>query len=278
MRVAVITDSSACLPRRRPFSLLTILPITIHLPTEDLTDGTEVAARRVYRALERGDAVKSSSPSALAYLNAIEATEADAAVVITPAAEFTVMHTNARLAAQLATIPVVVVDSRTAAAGHGLVVLATCGAVTSGDWLDEVVRIARDASRRVELVATIDNLDLVRRSGRVPSGTIESAQRLGIRPVFRLRDGVVDRLGIPRSTDAALNRIRREWISGGGESAERTAVFHAARRGAAAELRSLLGEVDFTTQFSPAMGIHTGPGVVGVAWLCRPRHSPELAG
>jgi DegV family protein with EDD domain len=246
---------------------VTVLPITIHLPTEDLSDGTPGAARRVYRSLERGDAVKSTSPSALAYLHAIEAASVDAAVVITPATEFTVMYRSARLAAQLATIPVVVVDSRTAAAGHGLVVLVARDAVSSGLDLEEVGRLTRDAARRVELVATIDSLDLLQRSGRVPPGTVESARQLGIRPLFRLRDGVVERLGIQTSDDAAFDRIRKEWLAGGGDSADQTAVFHAARRKAATQLRSVLGGADYVTEFSPAMGIHTGPGVVGVAWL-----------
>lgn len=60
--------SSACLSgsaQRGP--LLRGLPITIHLRTEDLADGAPGAAPRVYEAIERMDAAKSSLPSAVAH-------------------------------------------------------------------------------------------------------------------------------------------------------------------------------------------------------------------
>jgi fatty acid-binding protein DegV len=56
----------------------------------------------VYDALAHGEPVKSSPPSTGAYLVAIEEAKASAVVVITPAAEFTTMHHNALLAADLA--------------------------------------------------------------------------------------------------------------------------------------------------------------------------------
>src|SRR3989442_1017754 len=93
------------------------------------------------------------------------------------------------------------------------------------------------------------------------------ANQLGIRPVFRLRNGTAERLGLPRSEQSALGRIVREWRAGGGPQGRRTAVFHAARPELAGELARMVGEVSFITEFSAAMAIHTGPGVVGVAWL-----------
>ncbi len=80
----------------------------------------------------------------------------------------------------------------------------------------------------------------------------------------------MERLGIPRSEPSALKRIHREWLAGGGPEAARCAVFHAGRRDRAEELSRMLGSEALTTEFSPSMGIHTGPGLVGVAWLRPP--------
>src|SRR5947208_7945840 len=119
----IIPDSSACLPdalvRRLP---VTVLPIMIHLPSGDLLDGMGEAGPLVYRALARGETVKSSAPSPLEYLAAIEQSDGDV-VVITPATEFTAMYRSAAVAAEISGPRVSVVDSRTAAAAHGLVVL-----------------------------------------------------------------------------------------------------------------------------------------------------------
>ena len=62
-------------------------------------------------------------------------------------------------------------------------------------------------------------------------------------------------------------RIVREWKAGGGPGDSRAVVFHAARPARAERLVGLLGGSPLITEFSAAMGIHTGPGVVGVAWL-----------
>src|SRR5207245_9778737 len=101
------------------------------------------------------------------------------------------------------------------------------------------------------------------RPGPAPS----MASHLGGRPVLRLRSGMAERLALPRREAGPLPRIAREWRAGGGPTAQRTAVFHAARPERAAELSGRLRGVSFLAEFSPAMAIHTGPGVVGVAWL-----------
>lgn len=270
-RIALITDSSACLPPSavRRFGIR-VLPILIHLESGDLRDGMGIAPMQVYEALARGEEVKSSAPSPLEYLTAIDEADADAVVVITPATEFTIMHRNASVAAELADRPVAVVDSRTAAAAQGLVVMAACEAGSSATSVEEVVEAAEDAARRADLVATLESIESIRRSGRVPPVALEFARRLGVRPVFRLREGAVERLGLPRSVEAALRRIHQEWVSGGGPQASASAVFHAVAVDRARELSRLVGGTTFLTEFSPSMGIHTGPGVVGVAWLRPP--------
>jgi fatty acid kinase fatty acid binding subunit len=265
--VTIVTDSSACLPDGVLGDLpITVLPIMIHLRSGDLRDGMDDAAPLVYRSLERGESVKSSAPSPVEYLAAIEAAEGPV-VVISPATEFTAMYRNAAVAAEMSGRPVPVVDSRTAAAAHGLVVLAAAAMAAEGGAVEEVVERAEEAGRRAGLVAALDGVDFIRRSGRVPMVALQLAHQLGIRPVFRLSGGAVERVGVPRSLPAAMRRIRKEAVAGGLRDAPASFVFHAAAPERAAALQELLGEGTDVTEFSPSMGIHTGPGVVGVAWL-----------
>jgi fatty acid-binding protein DegV len=125
------------------------------------------------------------------------------------------------------------------------------------------------------LVACLETLDYLRQSGRVPALALGLANQLGIRPVFRLRNGTAERVALPRSEQAALSRIAREWRAAGGEG-QPSAVFHAARPELAEDLARMLGGASFITEFSAAMAIHTGPGVVGVAWLRPPDGEPVL--
>lgn len=247
-----------------------VLPITIHLPWGDVRADAPGVAGAVFECLERGEEVKSSAPSVVDYLDAIEEAGPAGALVVVPAEEFTVMCRNAHLAAGLARSPARVIDSRTAAAAQGLVVLEALEALDGGADLTDAARVVEEAARRARLVAAIDDLRHLRRSGRVPAPALSFAERLGARPVFGLREGRVERLGLPRSEEAALRRIVREAIRGGIGSASRSAAFHAACPDRADRLRALLGHTDHVVEFSAAMGIHTGPGVVGVAWLLAP--------
>jgi DegV family protein with EDD domain len=266
--VALITDSSACVPDELIRDLdIGIVPILVHIGSEEYRNGVDLDPGKLYRALERDVPVKSAAPSPLDYLDAVEAAGDRPAVVVTPATEFTRMHRNALLGAELADRPVAVVDSRSATAGHGLVVLAAAEAGEAGGGVDDVVAAAEEAAARVELVAALESLAFLRQSGRVSALTLGVASSLGVKPVFRMRQGVVERLGLPRSSQAALERIVREWKAGGGQDGVRSAVFHAGRPERALDLAARMGGDPFITEFSAAMAIHTGPGVVGVAWL-----------
>lgn len=275
--VAIVTDSSACLPRMAPGELrLQIVPIALQIGSEEVRDGIDLEPERLYAALRQGMPVKSAAPSPLDYLDAIEACGDRPVVVITPAAEFTRMHRNATLAAELAKAEVTVLDSRTAAAAHGLVVLAAAEARDRGGSPDDIIAAAEDAAGRADLVACLESVDSLRASGRVPAIVVGLAGQLRLRPVFRLRHGQVHRVALPRSGETAVARVLAEWRSGGGRGAARTAVFHAARLGEAEELVAHLGPQSYLTEFSAAMAIHTGPGVLGVAWLRTGDGEPEL--
>jgi len=266
--VALLTDSSACLPLDLSIRLgIRVVPIRIHLRSRDILDGTAGASELVYHALAQREPVKSSAPTTMEYLTAVEEARSDSVVVITPAAEFTGMYRNAAVAAEIAGCPAVVVDSRTAAAAQGLVVLAAGQAAVAGAAVDEVVAAARDAASRADLVAALESIEFIERSGRVGPLALGLAKQLGIHPVFRLKDGAVERLGVPRSSEGVMSRIRKETHARGLGTATDTMVFHALRAEGAQRLRARLGVSGLVSEFSPSMGIHTGPGVIGVAWL-----------
>lgn len=266
--VALVTDSSACIPLGLPaVERIRVLPIQIHLRSGDISDATEGADELVYQALARGEPVKSSAPTTLEYLTAIEEAPADTVVVITPATEFTGMYRNAAVAAEISRRPAVVIDSRTAAAAQGLVVVAADDAAEAAGNLDQVAAAAREAAGRAELVAALHTVEFIERGGRVPPLALGLAKHLGIRPVFRLKDGAVERLGVPRTTQAVLDKIRKEAVARGLVAGGDAVFFHSARADDADRLRARLGGGGRVTEFSPSMGIQTGPGVLGVAWL-----------
>jgi DegV family protein with EDD domain len=272
VRTLVVTDSNVGLPGPVRADLgLRVVPISILLTDRELTD-EGIDARLVFDALGRDEEVKSSPPSVLDYVNAIDDGDHDAVVVLTPAAEFTSMFLHASRAAELAAKPVRVLDTRTAAAAQTLVVLETARAARTGAPLDEVEAVARDAIERAELVAALDRVATIEHSGRIPSRVIETVQGSAEHPVFRFRDGAVTSIPGPPEDPAGdpLEHLVAAWRADGGADAGGGLVFHAAAEERAHRLRRMLTGSEEIIVFSPAIALYTGPGVVGVAWLRAP--------
>ncbi len=278
--VVIVTDSSACLPDsavRHPS--LSVLPIAIVLPDREVLDSPG-AAPAVHRALAGDQPIKSYPPSPIKYLQALPDHRGQAALVLTPAAEFTVMFHNASVAASLADCDVEVIDTRTAAAAQGLVVLEVLRALDQGATLTKLAVVARMAARRAELVATLPSLVSLQHSGRVPAPALELASDGGFQPVFRFRQGAVlpalPAGGVEPDPAAALRAVTAAWQSLGGPGAAESVVFHAGAEIQARRLQDLLSSAAGSARrpvpttivpFSPAMAVHTGAGCVGVCWL-----------
>lgn len=268
--VLIVTDSSTCIPASLAEELnIVILPISVHLPDSDTAvieeaDGT---TWQLTGDIEREELMGANHPFVTEYLSVIETPGYESALVITPAIEFSTMYRNAALATELATRATAVHDARTAAAGQALVVLAGAEAAARGSELDEVLRVVEDASRRVELVASLSSVEPIRRSGEVPNEILDQEVLAGERSLFRMRDGVIEPLGAANSATEGLEILRDAYLKSASGGVDASTIFHADAPELAEELRSLVGEVDFVSGFSIAMQVYTGRGVVGIAWL-----------
>lgn len=271
-RVTMVTDSSACLPAELVAVLdIKVLAISVHLP-DGRSPGTLAAGAKAPIDYDMTETIAelelnaANHPFVTEYLEAIEGSGSQSAIVVTPAVEFAAMYRNASLAASLAACPAIAFDARTAAAGQALVVLAGAEAAQGGADLETVAKVVEDASRRVELVASLATLEPIRRSGPVPSEVLGDNEA-DLRSVFRMREGEIEPLGSAQTTDEALKVIASAFNKASAGGIERVVVFHADAPQLAKRLTDLLGGVDFVSGFSPAMQVHTGPGVVGAAWI-----------
>jgi DegV family protein with EDD domain len=275
MTVAIITDSACSLPADVAARAgVRVVPLHLHVGDTAYLDG-ELALDELVERL--GDGVTTAGPSAGEFVVAIEAAFADGAsavLVLTISASMSSTFAAARLAAsEVTTGPVIAFDTGTAAGAQGLVVLAAAECAADGGSIDDVVAVAERAADRVRLVATVDRLDQLVKSGRVPGIAGRAGAKLGVNPLFEFRRGEVRRLRPAFSRRAALERVvaavRADRHGSGGRL--HVAALHAvAEDDAKAALEAATdGEptgVTFVGAFSPVMVAHTGPGLVGLAW------------
>ena len=272
MTTAVVTDSASNLPddivEREG---IRIVPMILKFGEREMLDGVDLETGAFYRAQAEGDVpMSTSAPSIGDFRDRFEAALADAddAVCVTVASFVSATHEAALAAARDFDGRVRVIDSKSASLGEGFVTLAASRAATAGGPIDEVVAAAESAVASTAFVATINTFEFLRKSGRVNSVLAIAATTLNIKPVFAFRGGALHQLGRPRTRARAIERVLAEIATV--DSPTVLGVAHAdcaEEAGHVADaLRDRFGDVELiVSEFTPLMGSHTGPGVLGVA-------------
>ncbi len=274
MTVAVITDSGASLPPDPAAAAgIDVVPIRIRIGDDSYRDG-DVSVSDILARYDEG--VTTAAPTPGDFLDAINAAN-EPCLVVTVAGRLSSSHDAAILAARTAQVPTQVVDSDTAAGGQGLVVLAAAGAAAAGADLDDVAARARDVAGRIRLMAGVGDLEMLIRGGRVPRAVVPVARWIGAKPMFELDAGQIRPLRPARSIEAVIERITRAVHEHRApEATLHCAALHAGDAGNAAELLQRVGAneatgIGYIAEFGPALVVHTGPGILGLAWWWEPR-------
>ena len=279
-KVGIITDTIACLPRELVEEYgIVLVPINIIFEDRAYQDDVDITPSEVYRLLKEGKIPTTSAPSPGVYLEAFRelSQRAESIVCITIAAELTMVHQSATQAREMAKeelphTPVEVIDSRTAAGSQGLITLAAARAAAAGQSLEEVIKVTRDMIPRAHLLAVIDTLTYLAKHGRVPAIAAWAGSRLQIKPLLTVSNGKARPITVVRTKRRGVERlleIMRQRT--GANSPIHVIVLHANVLEEAESLKQRISQefncVEiYVKDFTPVMGVHTGPGLIGAAF------------
>ena len=279
-QVAIVTDSAASVPDEFRASPLTFaVPLRLHLGDATYRDGVDISPTEFYRAQRRGaGGVSTSAPTPSDFLQAYSAASevADSALTILVSGAFSASKRAADTALERfretrADFEALNLDSRSAAGGQGLIAWEALKASRAGVGLKQVEARALEIRARVRLLAYVDTLYYLWKGGRVPGIAHAGASLLKIKPIFELSQSEVRSLARPRTTRRAGERMIEMMAERVGGARVHSIVMHA---DAAEQAELLLDAVEerfdcaesFLTEFTPVMGAHIGPGMVGVAF------------
>jgi DegV family protein with EDD domain len=273
--VAVVTDSAANVPADLQSELgIAVAPLALRFGERTFRDGVDMVGGDFYeRLVTDHEPASTSAPSPGEYLEAYERAGDSELVCVTLASGMSVSHKNAVLAAEHFAGQIMVVDSRSATIGEGFVALEAARAARAGRSLQEVASGAEAVALDVRVIGAIETFEFLQRSGRVGKLQAYAATKLDIKPVFRLEGGEIKPVGRPRTRGKALTRIVEDVVREVAGRPVHVGAFHARAEDAAGELLERIGaQCDVVERFmveaSPAIGAHTGPGLVGVAFFC----------
>jgi DegV family protein with EDD domain len=277
-KIAIVTDSAACVPAALK-EQLNIFEVPFELNWDGVVyrDDEGFNPAEFYGRFRRAHAshpTTSQPPlGAIATLYDKLGRTYAGIVSIHVAARLSGTIAAAQLAAeQLAGAPIRIIDSRTATIAEGFVVLAAARAAAADAELEEVVAAAERVRDRVDFFATLKTLEHVHRGGRLGEAARLLGSQLGISPILNLKAGVVGVVCLTRTWKSALTQIVALTVEHlQGRQDVHASAFHADALADAEWLRDRLLEripcVEFyLTEFTPVMGAHTGPDVVGLAF------------
>ncbi|HUT68399.1 MAG TPA: DegV family protein, partial [Dehalococcoidales bacterium] len=280
-KVAIVTDTTACVPQEQVARYdIEVVPVQLIIEDKTYRDGIDITPTEFYNLLRKSKKLpttSSSSPNPYleAYQNASR--KAQSILCLTEPSKFSAMFDSARVAmytakTTLRNVAIEVLECTTAAAGQGLVALAAAKAAAMDKPLNEVREIAESIMSRVNLYATLDTLTYLVRSGRVPQAAALVNSILSIKPIFTLNHSDAHTVALPRTMKSAIDRMLKLMGSSAAKGQPlHVVVMHADALGEAITLKDRITsqfecrEI-FITEFTPVMGVHTGPGLIGVAF------------
>lgn len=277
--IAVVTDSNSQLPPALAdrFGIAVVpLPVTVdgtvYLEGVDL-DADDFYARFEGRVPEVATAQPSPGQFGAAYAAAVgQGATAILSVHIGSSVSGTV--NSARLAADHAGVPVRIVDTGTASFAVALCAWAGAEAVAAGATLEEADAAASAVAGTVGNVFVVRALDLARAGGRLDpgAGTLPTESAV---PVLTMVGGTMQVVGRADDLDQVADLMAGHVRAAGtdlrvGVGVADTGVAHLwdeleRRLTAAPEVSEVV-----RYRVGPSVGVHTGPGTVGVMYAPRP--------
>ncbi len=171
-----------------------------------------------------------------------------------------------------------VVDSLGASAGHGLILYLAARKRAEGATIDQVRDWVEENRFHVAHWFTVDDLQYLKRGGRVSGATALVATVLNIKPVMHMDDeGHLISMGTVRGRKKALQALVEKMKETAIAPAEQTVfISHSDCEKDAEYVADLIREGMGTTDIrlfdiGPVVGAHTGPGTVALFFLAEHR-------
>ena len=276
---AIVADSASYLPVavRDRYGIITV-PLTVVLDGEAYREFVDLDSATFYRRLAGGASVSTSQPSPGQFIEAFEQAKrlgAEEVVAVLIGSGLSGTVNSARLAAELAPLPVRIIDTGQASFIEGLCVWEACEALAAGKSVDEAEAAVQRTAASAGNVFIVRGLELLERGGRMdctPGTEVEGV------PILAFSDGAVRPIGVCHDVEAALSTMTSYLQSAIAENPGRTfrvGISNGAADELAAALEARVKTFEFVNEVvqyevGPSVGAHTGPGCTGIVFVPRP--------
>jgi DegV family protein with EDD domain len=274
MTVKIVTDSTADLPPQLARELgITMVPVYLRFGKEVFHDGVDITADEFYRRL-KSDPVHPSTtqPTPQDFIDVYKelAPRADGIISIHVTAKLSGTF-NSALQAKAAAgdkCPIEVIDSQVVTMGLGQLAMAANALAQSGKSLPQVAAEVKKMIQSIRVIGLLDTLKYLALGGRIGKVQALLGSVLNVKPMLTMKDGLLSPAGRARSRVKGIE-VLFNYVKNAGAIQDMAVVYNTEREEAQAFVKRLGAlfpeEKIILAQLGPALGVHTGPGIIFIA-------------
>jgi len=278
--IAFVTDSTAYIPGVlcKAYNI-TAVPLSLIWGDQTFRDGVDIQPDEFYARLKTTKVMPTTSQVSMlemqrTFQHLIDRDFNVLGIFISDKLSGTFQSAlQAREALGSAGDKVFLVDSNTTSMAMGFTILAAARLAQQGATIKDCAALAEKARDHVGVYFVVDTLEFMHRGGRIGGATRFIGSALNLKPILALKDGRVEAEDRVRTKSKALDRVLEltsEQVRG--KPNIRVATVHA---NAEDEARALLDRAatqlsaveSILSPVSPVVGVHAGPGTVGLAFM-----------
>ncbi|GAA0592979.1 DegV family protein [Virgibacillus siamensis] len=281
MNTKILADSACDLTNRHYKAFdIEMVPLTVHLKGKDFEDVNEIEPKTVYDAMRQGEGTKTSqvSPQTFKTIFTSYAESNQALVYFAFSSELSGTCQTAKMMAQevqeeYPDAELHVIDTKCASIGYGLVVLRAAELARNGASTDEIIETAEYHANHMEHIFTVDDLEYLRRGGRVSRTSAFVGSLLKIKPVLHVDDGKLVPLENVRGSKKVLNRMLELMEERGTDFKNQTiGISHGDDLKRAEQLAAMIkdkfgADNVLIEMVGSVIGAHSGPGTLALFFL-----------
>ena len=274
MTIKIVTDSTADIPVELAEKLgITVVPEYLRFGDKVFKDRVDISEDEFYKRLVNDPIHPSTaqpSPDDFANIYKEVAKKADGIVSIHLSGKLSGTY-NAAVSGKVTAVvkcPIEVIDSRVVTMGLGELAIAANEMAEAGKSIPEIAAAVNKMIPNIHILGLLDTLKYLALGGRIGKVQALVGSMLNVKPMLAVKDGVLTPSGRVRSrakgVEILVNYVKSI------ANIQDLAVIHNTTPDEAQALVKRLGslypeEKIRLARLGPALGVHTGPGILFVA-------------
>ncbi|MDF2592205.1 MAG: degV family protein [Clostridia bacterium] len=274
-KIALVTDSSSDLEKEiiERYNIQTI-PLKIIYNDREYNDGVDISPEEVYERFDQ-EIPKTSMPSQTDIMKVFDRLREEGYKKILS------IHLSCNLSGTVDVVKMIskqyedleieVIDSKSVSIGVGMLVHEAAKLISQSIPMAEIKDALNKAKDKINVFYCVPVLDYLRKGGRIGLVAATLGTIMDLKPIISVnKDGRYYTCAKVRGRKKSLEKLVEIAMDLMKDKKVNISVYHGAAKEEALKIKEYFANIPnvqeiFFGQISPAMVVHTGPGLVGLA-------------